>query len=216
MAAYGRERMPSGGRLKIELGTIVVDRHFTDKHPNVSLGPHALVTVTESRRTTQTGGLLQVADTKADWTPSERGRPGERRSRDPAGARRRVRRASVDDGRAARGHGRQDQPAAPDLVWRASATHIRFQRQLVARLAEAEPPSGRGIPAGGVAPPSNTPGILGRRALPSGRRAPESGPASAKTGHWRGSYSKSSCCPLRKVKPAYPNRETRTRIKNVL
>src|SRR6267154_1806761 len=30
---------------------------------------------------------------------------------------------------------------------------------------------GRCIPAGGVAPPSNTPGILGRRALPSGRLA---------------------------------------------
>src|SRR5262245_55329112 len=33
---------------------------------------------------------------------------------------------------------------------------------------------GRGIPAGGVAPPSNTPGMFGRRALPSGRRAPKS------------------------------------------
>ena len=30
---------------------------------------------------------------------------------------------------------------------------------------------GRGIPAGGVAPPSNTPGIIGRRALPPGRLA---------------------------------------------
>src|SRR5437773_11414247 len=37
--------------------------------------------------------------------------------------------------------------------------------------------------AGGVAPPSNTLGILGRRALPSGRRAPRSGPCSACTGH---------------------------------
>ena len=35
-------------------------------------------------------------------------------------------------------------------------------------------PFGRGIPAGGVAPRSNTPGILARRALPSGRRAPKS------------------------------------------
>ena len=31
---------------------------------------------------------------------------------------------------------------------------------------------GRGIPAGCVTPPSHTPGMLGRRALPSGRRAP--------------------------------------------
>ena len=33
LAAYGRERMPSGGRLKIELDTVVVDRHFTEKYP---------------------------------------------------------------------------------------------------------------------------------------------------------------------------------------
>ena len=65
LAAYGRERMPRGGRLKIELGTIVVDRHFTAKHPNVRLGPHALVTVTESRRTTQTGAPLQLHDSGA-------------------------------------------------------------------------------------------------------------------------------------------------------
>jgi hypothetical protein len=65
LAAYGRERMPRGGRLKIELGTIVVDRHFTAKHPNVRLGPHALVTVTESRRATQAGGPLQLHDTEA-------------------------------------------------------------------------------------------------------------------------------------------------------
>jgi PAS domain S-box-containing protein len=63
LAASGRERMPSGGRLKIELGTTVVDRHFAAKHPNVRLGPHALVTVTESRRPARTTGLLQLADT---------------------------------------------------------------------------------------------------------------------------------------------------------
>ncbi len=50
--------------------------------------------------------------------------------------------------------------------------------------AEAVPLSGRGIPAGCVAPSSNTASILGRRALPSGRRAPEIGTASAGTGHW--------------------------------
>jgi hypothetical protein len=60
LAAFGRGRMPLGGRLKIELGTIVVDRHFAAKHPNVRLGPHALVTVTESRRTTPSDGLLPL------------------------------------------------------------------------------------------------------------------------------------------------------------
>ena len=48
LASYGRGRMPAGGRLRIELGTSVVDRHFSAKHPNVRLGLHALITVTES------------------------------------------------------------------------------------------------------------------------------------------------------------------------
>jgi PAS domain S-box-containing protein len=50
LASYGRGRMPAGSRLRIELGTSVVDRHFSAKHPNVRLGLHALITVTESRR----------------------------------------------------------------------------------------------------------------------------------------------------------------------
>jgi PAS domain S-box-containing protein len=50
VASYSRGRMPAGARLRIELGTSVVDRHFSAKHPNVRLGLHALITVTESRR----------------------------------------------------------------------------------------------------------------------------------------------------------------------
>jgi PAS domain-containing protein len=50
LASYGRERMPFGGRLTIELGTAVVDRHFAVKHPDVRPGLHALITVTETRR----------------------------------------------------------------------------------------------------------------------------------------------------------------------
>jgi hypothetical protein len=69
LAAYGRERMPFGGRLKIELAPIVVDRHFTAKHPNVRLGPHALVTVTESRRASRTDGLLQLHDNETGSVP---------------------------------------------------------------------------------------------------------------------------------------------------
>jgi signal transduction histidine kinase len=65
LAAYGRERMPSGGRLKIELGKTVVDRHFAARHPNVRLGPHALVTVTESRRTAPTNGSRQLLENEA-------------------------------------------------------------------------------------------------------------------------------------------------------
>jgi two-component system, cell cycle sensor histidine kinase and response regulator CckA len=47
LASYGRERLPLGGRLRIDLGTIVVDRHFAARYPNVRMGLHALITVTE-------------------------------------------------------------------------------------------------------------------------------------------------------------------------
>jgi signal transduction histidine kinase len=56
LASYGRERMPFGGRLTIELGTVVVDRHFAVKHPDVRLGLHALITVTETRRAARADG----------------------------------------------------------------------------------------------------------------------------------------------------------------
>ena len=69
LAASARERMPLGGRLKIELGTTVVDRHFVARHPNVRLGPHALVTVTESRRATRTDGLLNLHEHEAGSSP---------------------------------------------------------------------------------------------------------------------------------------------------
>jgi hypothetical protein len=41
--------MPSGGRLKIELASVVVDGRFVAKHPNVRPGGHVLITVTEVR-----------------------------------------------------------------------------------------------------------------------------------------------------------------------
>ena len=55
LASYGRARMPFGGQLKIELGTTVVDRRFAAKHPNVRLGPHALITVTETKSSRPAG-----------------------------------------------------------------------------------------------------------------------------------------------------------------
>jgi len=70
LAAYGRERMPFGGRLKIELATVTVDQAFIEKHPNVRQGPNALITVTEIRRTTRAEGPLRLrewpADTRSD------------------------------------------------------------------------------------------------------------------------------------------------------
>ncbi len=49
VAAYGRERMPLGGRLIIEVASVMVDREFVAKHPNVRPGAHVLLTVNEVR-----------------------------------------------------------------------------------------------------------------------------------------------------------------------
>jgi hypothetical protein len=62
LAGFGRGRMPLGGRLKIELGRSVVDRHFAAKHPNVRLGLHALITVTEVRRVDESAASSRDRD----------------------------------------------------------------------------------------------------------------------------------------------------------
>jgi len=56
-------------------------------------------------------------------------------------------------------------------------------RGLVSRYRDSHIIRGRGIPAGGVAPPSNTLSIFGRRALPAGRRAPRLMPRITVPGH---------------------------------
>jgi PAS domain S-box-containing protein len=80
VASYRRERMPLGGRLRIELATVVVDRRFIDKYPNVRPGPHALITVTEVRRTMRAEGQLQLRGEptapSADRVRVAAGRPG--------------------------------------------------------------------------------------------------------------------------------------------
>jgi hypothetical protein len=50
VAAFGRERMPRGGRLMIDVDSVVVDREFVAKHPHVRPGAHVLLTVNEVRR----------------------------------------------------------------------------------------------------------------------------------------------------------------------
>ena len=60
LAGFGRQRMPFGGRLRIELATVVVDRRFIAKYPNVRQGPHALITVTEVKRAVRADGLLHL------------------------------------------------------------------------------------------------------------------------------------------------------------
>jgi len=49
IAAYGRARMPLGGRLIIKLDRVVVDRDFVRKYPNVRQGAHALISVAKVR-----------------------------------------------------------------------------------------------------------------------------------------------------------------------
>jgi hypothetical protein len=62
LASYGRERMPLGGRLRVELATIVADGQFIAQHPNCRLGPHALITVTGTKREVQAAGPLRLRD----------------------------------------------------------------------------------------------------------------------------------------------------------
>ena len=47
VAGYARQRMPKGGRLKVDVARVTVDGKFLAKYPNVRPGAHALITVTE-------------------------------------------------------------------------------------------------------------------------------------------------------------------------
>ena len=49
VAAYGRARMPLGGRLMFQVAPTQVDCTFAEKHPNVRPGAHVLLTVNETR-----------------------------------------------------------------------------------------------------------------------------------------------------------------------
>jgi PAS domain-containing protein len=65
IAAYGRERMPFGGRLMIEASTVVVDRTFVEKYPNVRPGAHVLLTVREVKGATAPDWSTTVRDQTA-------------------------------------------------------------------------------------------------------------------------------------------------------
>jgi nitrogen-specific signal transduction histidine kinase len=72
VASYGRERMPRGGRLRIELSTAVVDGKFIAQNPNVRQGPHALITVTEVPRPAAEGSASDHIGTLDTRFASER------------------------------------------------------------------------------------------------------------------------------------------------
>jgi len=66
IAAYARERMPTGGQVKIDLATIAIGRRFAAGHSNVRAGDHVLITVTElpsaGTRRGDTPGVARPAD----------------------------------------------------------------------------------------------------------------------------------------------------------
>jgi PAS domain S-box-containing protein len=74
VASYARERMPAGGRLKIDLAPVVADRRFIAKYPNVRPGDHVLITVTEVPGAVRSdrAGSLQPEQTEARTTPSDK------------------------------------------------------------------------------------------------------------------------------------------------
>jgi hypothetical protein len=53
VAAYARERMTTGGQVKIDLGTAAVGHRFVARYPNVRPGDHVLITVTELPNTAE-------------------------------------------------------------------------------------------------------------------------------------------------------------------
>jgi PAS domain-containing protein len=74
VAAYGRARMPSGGRLIVELARVAVDRRFTTKYPNVREGGHALIRITEVKaaRTVWPIGLREARPFAGEGAAVER------------------------------------------------------------------------------------------------------------------------------------------------
>ena len=114
VAAYGRERMPFGGRLMIEVSAVVVDRTFVEKYPNVRPGAHVLLTVTEKKGATGPDWSTTVRD-QASGANGQRAANTEARCRPrcAAGARQRLWRPPVDHGGAERQHGASDSLASP-------------------------------------------------------------------------------------------------------
>jgi PAS domain S-box-containing protein len=47
IAHYARQRMPQGGRVRVQLAATVVDREFLAHHPKVRPGSHVVITITE-------------------------------------------------------------------------------------------------------------------------------------------------------------------------
>jgi PAS domain-containing protein len=71
VANYARQRMPAGGRLKIDLETVTLDGTFIAEHPGVRPGAHALITVTEEKGPTDADRSIDLSPDPTDATASE-------------------------------------------------------------------------------------------------------------------------------------------------
>jgi hypothetical protein len=78
VAAYGRERMPFGGQLMIDVTSVVVDRNFVARYPNVRPGAHVLLTVNEVRGAVRPdfSARVHTQTTDADARASASENPG--------------------------------------------------------------------------------------------------------------------------------------------
>jgi len=78
VASYSRARMPSGGRLAIELATVVIGPEFVAKYPNVRPGDHVLITVNEMSGGLRSGVAIEPRGepTQSTIIRSESDRPG--------------------------------------------------------------------------------------------------------------------------------------------
>jgi len=69
VAGYARQRMPSGGQVRIDLATTAVGRRFVARYSNVRPGDHVLITVTEL----PAAGAFRGNN---DWSASSTDSPG--------------------------------------------------------------------------------------------------------------------------------------------
>ena len=78
VANYARERMPQGGRVRIQLATTVIDQRFLASHPKVRPGAHVVITISEERGATRPTLPIQwpIADEHRRATLAAMEKPG--------------------------------------------------------------------------------------------------------------------------------------------
>ena len=69
IANWARERMPHGGRVKIQLATTVVTQKFLASHPKVRPGTHVVITITEVQGAVWPALPVRLPSTRAQAAP---------------------------------------------------------------------------------------------------------------------------------------------------